>query len=144
MCVCIGMERREREKWRVGREEARRETKKEGDVRVGLRGIAYHAPEHSVWPALMVNPTLQLSHMAAPCLVQEEPVLGEPFGQVQLLAMLATAGACDPVIMTNPTTTTTTTTRTKAPTATPIVIGRMLDLRTLAAMASAASVLPEA
>ena len=92
-----------------------------------------HAPEHSVWPVLMKNPTLQLLHMAAPCLVQEEPVLGVPFGQVQLLAILATSGACEPVIMANPTTAITTITRTEA-LRLKITIGRMLGLRTLAAI----------
>ena len=45
-----------------------------------------HAPEHAVWPVLMVKPPLQLLHMAAPCLVQAAPVLGEPFGQLHILA----------------------------------------------------------
>ena len=43
----------------------------------------HNAPAHSVCPALRVNPRSQLSHMAAPCLVQLTPVLGEPPGQLQ-------------------------------------------------------------
>ena len=34
----------------------------------------------------MVKPGSQLLHMAAPCLVQADPVLGEPFGQLHVLA----------------------------------------------------------
>ena len=34
----------------------------------------------------MVKPSLQLLHMAAPCVVQAAPVLGEPFGQLHMLA----------------------------------------------------------
>ena len=34
----------------------------------------------------MAKPLLQLLHMAAPCLVQAAPVLGEPFGQLHMLA----------------------------------------------------------
>ena len=45
-----------------------------------------HAPEHSVCPASMVKPPLQLLHMAAPCLVQAAPIFGEPFGQLHMLA----------------------------------------------------------
>ena len=45
-----------------------------------------HAPEHAVWPELIVKPSLQLLHMDAPCLVQVAPVFGEPFGQVHMLA----------------------------------------------------------
>ena len=52
----------------------------------GRYGNAYHTPVHLVWPALALNPPLQLLHMAAPCLVQAAPVLGEPFEQLHLLA----------------------------------------------------------
>ena len=51
-----------------------------------LKLEALHAPKHAVWPALMVKPSLQLLHMAAPCFVQAAPVLGEPFGQLHLFA----------------------------------------------------------
>jgi hypothetical protein len=42
--------------------------------------------KHSVWPALMPKPRLQLSHMVAPCLLQAARVLGEPLGQLHTLA----------------------------------------------------------
>ena len=45
-----------------------------------------HVPEHSVLATLMVKPPLQLLHMAAPFLVHSGPVLGEPFGQLHMLA----------------------------------------------------------
>ena len=56
-----------------------------GEVRFRLNAAAYHTPEHLVWPVLMAKPALQLLHMAAPFLVQSEPVLGEPFGQLHIL-----------------------------------------------------------
>ena len=51
-----------------------------------MSAAAYHTPEHFVWPVLMVKPPLQLLHMAAPCVVQSAPALGEPFGQLHMLA----------------------------------------------------------
>ena len=45
-----------------------------------------YPPEHLVWSVLMVKPALHVEHMAAPCLVQAAPVLGEPFGQLHTLA----------------------------------------------------------
>ena len=42
--------------------------------------------KHSVCPSLRVNPSLQLSHMAAPCLVQFPPVLAKPPRQLHRLA----------------------------------------------------------
>ena len=45
-----------------------------------------YSPEQAVWFALIVKPPLQLSHMAAPCLVHARRVLGEPFGQLHMLA----------------------------------------------------------
>ena len=51
-----------------------------------MNAAAYHTPEHLVWPVLMMKPTLQLLHIAAPDVVQSAPVLGEPFGQLHTLA----------------------------------------------------------
>ena len=48
-----------------------------------LSTTGYLSPPQFVCPALRVNPESQLSHMAAPCLVQAESALGEPFGQLQ-------------------------------------------------------------
>ena len=45
-----------------------------------------HAPEHAVWPVLIVKPRSQLLHMSVRSLVQAAPVFGEPFGQVHTLA----------------------------------------------------------
>ena len=45
-----------------------------------------YSPEQAVWFALIVKPPLQLLHMAAPCLVHARRVLGEPFGQLHMLA----------------------------------------------------------
>ena len=53
---------------------------------ISLKLKPMHAPEHSVCPVLMKKPALQLLHMSVRCLVQAAPVLGEPFGQLHLLA----------------------------------------------------------
>ena len=55
-------------------------------MRVSLSAAAYHPPEHLVWSVLMVKPALHVEHMTAPFLVQAAPVLGEPFGQLHILA----------------------------------------------------------